>query len=731
MGNSDQTVPHFRFGIFEVDPRSGELRKAGSRIKLQDQPFKVLLALLERPGEVVTREELRARVWPDDSFGAFDHGVNVAVAKLRSALGDSADTPRYVETLHRRGYRFVFPVEGPTSVPNAGNTPTSVAAEQSAGHSDSGSVVSDLSGDIDPSWSRHKRGSRWLAVVSIAIIVIGAAVFTSRLLRHPAPGASAKTPVNLNITRVTNNGNVAYVGLSPDGRYMAYVLRDKAGLGLWMRVLGTQTDAQILPPALRDFRNVTFSPDGTQLLFPRSSPTDWFYRDLFSMPVLGGTPRLLMKNVDSPVSFSPDGRQILFMRKNSARNTAQVFVANSDGGGERLLLTVDKAGSSWQNGGAWSPDGKTVVASVGYWPTGSELDAISLSDGSVRKIYTSKQSIGRPVWLLEGDAIVAKMEDKNEHSQIWLFPYPQGEPRLITHDLEEYHEFIDATRDGKTIAAIAWKTINNIFVFAAGDATHGKQITFGEQDIDSATLLPTGRILIHESGNPDGELWTMNADGTQRILFSSLRGISFISRCGSYIVFQSRQEDTTILIRTDLDGLHTKTLTAGGLVSPSCSSSEDFVYYANWVVRPQRLLRIPLDGGEPIQVGEVPGKWLVGNVAISPDGKLLAFPYQDQNDEARSTLAVIRSDGGPPVKTFPDVRGSVQWSPNGCCIVRYESRDAVQQLVEQPLAGGKPRDLARFSSGRSEAFNWSPDGKRLYIAHGDVRSDAVLINNFR
>ena len=283
----------------------------------------------------------------------------------------------------------------------------------------------------------------------------------------------------------------------------------------------------------------SFSPDGTQLLFARSSPTDWAYRDLFSMPVLGGEPRLLMKNVDSPVSFSPDGRQILFMRKNSARNAAQIFVANSDGGEERLLLTVDGAGGSWQNGGAWSHDGRTVVVSVTYWrdQAGSELDAISLFDGSVRKIYTSKQSIGRPVWLPESDAIVAKMEDKNEHSQIWLFPFPQGEPRPITHDLEEYHEFIDATRDGKTIAAIAWKTTNNIFVFAAGDASHGKQITFGEQDIDSATLLPSGRILIHESGDPDGELWTMNADGTRRVLFSGLRGISFVSRCGSYIVF--------------------------------------------------------------------------------------------------------------------------------------------------------------------------------------------------
>jgi eukaryotic-like serine/threonine-protein kinase len=115
-----------RFAVFELDTRSGELRKAGSRVKLQDQPLKVLTALLEQPGEVVTREELKRRIWPEDSFGDFDHAVNVAVAKLRTALGDSADVPRFVETLPRRGYRFISPVTPPREAESGA---ASVAAE--------------------------------------------------------------------------------------------------------------------------------------------------------------------------------------------------------------------------------------------------------------------------------------------------------------------------------------------------------------------------------------------------------------------------------------------------------------------------------------------------------------------------------------------------------------------------------------------------------------------------
>ena len=116
-----------QFGVFDLNLRTGELRKAGTRIKLQDQPLKVLLALLEQPGEIVAREELKRRIWPEESFGDFDHAVNVAVAKLRAALCDSADTPRFVETLPRRGYRFIFPVGSSTSAKSQDTTTTAAA----------------------------------------------------------------------------------------------------------------------------------------------------------------------------------------------------------------------------------------------------------------------------------------------------------------------------------------------------------------------------------------------------------------------------------------------------------------------------------------------------------------------------------------------------------------------------------------------------------------------------
>jgi len=117
-----------RFGTFEVDLRSGELRRSGLKIKLQDQPFQLLAVLLERPGELVTREDIQRRLWPSNTFVDFDLALNAAVKKLRQALNDDAGTPRYIETLPRRGYRFVFPVEPednlvPQPLPGAGDIP--------------------------------------------------------------------------------------------------------------------------------------------------------------------------------------------------------------------------------------------------------------------------------------------------------------------------------------------------------------------------------------------------------------------------------------------------------------------------------------------------------------------------------------------------------------------------------------------------------------------------------
>src|SRR5882724_8826112 len=119
-----------RFGVFEVDVRSGELRKQGVRVKLQEQPFHVLTVLLQRAGDVVTREELRNQNWPADTFVDFDNSLNTAINKLREALGDSADNPRFIETLPRRGYRFIVPVTGVDGTARGSASGVSAAARR-------------------------------------------------------------------------------------------------------------------------------------------------------------------------------------------------------------------------------------------------------------------------------------------------------------------------------------------------------------------------------------------------------------------------------------------------------------------------------------------------------------------------------------------------------------------------------------------------------------------------
>ena len=130
MPSASSAALRFRFGVFEADVRTGELRKHGIRLRLPDQAFAVLVALLERPGELVTREELVKRLWPDGTFVDYDHSLNTAVNRLRETLGDSAETPRFIETLPRRGYRFVGPVERIGDTPSDPSHPSLSAAPQ-------------------------------------------------------------------------------------------------------------------------------------------------------------------------------------------------------------------------------------------------------------------------------------------------------------------------------------------------------------------------------------------------------------------------------------------------------------------------------------------------------------------------------------------------------------------------------------------------------------------------
>jgi DNA-binding winged helix-turn-helix (wHTH) protein len=163
-----------RFGAFEVDLRAGELRKGGLRVKLQDQPFQILALLLERPGEVVTREQLQRLLWPADTFVDFDVGLNTAIKRLRDALGDSAESPRYVETVHRRGYRFVAPVEEEPAVPLSVSAPHETPTVPT---------------------TQPRPRPHWVRVIGLAAILSAAVGLSVGGLRHRIFGRSMASPI--------------------------------------------------------------------------------------------------------------------------------------------------------------------------------------------------------------------------------------------------------------------------------------------------------------------------------------------------------------------------------------------------------------------------------------------------------------------------------------------------------------------------------------------------------
>jgi eukaryotic-like serine/threonine-protein kinase len=205
---------------------------------------------------------------------------------------------------------------------------------------------------------------------------------------------------NMRITRLTGNGKAKDVAISPDGSYVVYVLREGEKQSLWVRQVAAESTVQILPPDMVDFNGLTFSPDGNFIYFVRSDKSTFNEANLYQMPILGAAPRLVIRNIDTPITFSPDGKSFAFIRGDPPKGESYLVTADISGGNEKVLATQkDPQSFTFANfstevvgflGPAWSPNGTTIVASAskGFRSHFSVL-AVSVSDGRVREIYAS------------------------------------------------------------------------------------------------------------------------------------------------------------------------------------------------------------------------------------------------------------------------------------------------------------------------------------------------------
>ena len=283
-----QTSELMQFGDCELDARSGELRRGEDRVVLQEQPLRVLLALLEHPGQVVTREELRHRLWPDDTFVDYERGLNAAVNRLRETLHDSANTPHLIETLPRRGYRFIGPAQADGHPPASPSTP-----EESGG-----GAVALPRRRVWPAW----RGTA--AAVTAVSVVVAVIALSAWLLRPRATGVGAPRVVVL----TTLDGYESAPALSPDGQTVAFSWDGEShdNHDVYLTLVGSQVLRRLTTDPADDGAP-TWSPDGRQLAFVRCSRALGGCRIFLTSPLGGPERRLSDFPVSGRPSWSPDG----------------------------------------------------------------------------------------------------------------------------------------------------------------------------------------------------------------------------------------------------------------------------------------------------------------------------------------------------------------------------------------------------------------------------------------
>ncbi len=477
-----------RFGIFEADLRSGELRRDGLKVKIQELPFQVLVSLLERPGEVVTREDLRKRLWPADTFVDFEHGLSKAINKLREALGDEANNPRFVETLPRRGYRFLGPVER-------------------TDHNNSSSGK-DESAQVHP-WAASSRRRATVAAVAALAGLLAAAFWLSR----PFP-----RPQVTRMVQLTHDGQAKSGPLLSDGSRIYF------GEGNYPSFERTQVSVhggEVAPAAaisLPQAFPLDISPDGSEFLLTQVTTTA-FVAPLWIAPALAGSPRRvgnLMVNLDVPTptaAWSPDMQRIAFARGDD------LYIASPDGTDAKKLVSLPGHGFAVH----WSPDGLHLVMTVEDTKTYAnslwELRADGTNLHQLLPGWNNPPAECCGVWTPDGRYLVFEAT-RNGLTALWALPQKTGPFRLAAHQpIQLTTGPMDMlspvqSRDGSRISTVGIQRRGKL---ARYDAQSKNFVPYlGGASIEDVDFSKNGKWIAYKS-LPGGCLWRSKADGSSKL----------------------------------------------------------------------------------------------------------------------------------------------------------------------------------------------------------------------
>src|SRR5436190_2321992 len=536
------------------------------------------------------------------------------------------------------------------------------------------SAINAISDSLSIEMKRHKLGSA-IAILAMALIVVAAGFGIYKLV---GKGPKVERFWDVKLSRITNSGNAIDATISPDGKYIVYVLSDRSRQSLYIRQVNTANDIQIVPPAPVGFFGVTFSPDGTELFYAIKSNLD--KGSLYRIPVLGGTPVKILDAIDCPVSFSPDGKQFVFVRGNFPNpGESALVVANVDGTGERNV-TVQKIPNKltpiFFTGPSWSPDNNVIAAPVSVLGGASRIMGFDVEDGTEKELSTERWPFaGRVQWFPDMSGLLAIAGDTPAAAQVWAISYPEGKARRITNDLGAYRA-LGLTADGKKLSTVLANGLVNLWVAPEGDARKAVRLPTGNMGFYSAVgsnscWTVDGRIVFvsNEGTNPD--IWLTTPDGSDRKQLTSNGGANFnptVSPDGRYVVYTSVVNGAKTIWRINIDGSNPIKLTNGvGDSFPSVSPDGKWVVFTASSGNRPLIWKVSIDGGTPIQLTDHTS---YGGI-VSPDGKWIAFSFAESPDPFAppNRLGLIPFEGGEIVKTFEiTVSGTVgtvsPWAPD-------------------------------------------------------------------
>ena len=649
-----------RFSTFEVNLHTGELRKRGQKVKLQEQPLQVLAALLERPGELVTREELRNKLWPADTFVDFDHSLNAAVKRLREALGDSVETPIFIETLARRGYRFIGNIEVPAASPN----------------------LSELK---SPPSAHRARARKWqFGGAVLAVVVVAGAVagwLTWRSASRPSPQVSPT------LQRLTTNAAEHWViasAISPDGKYLAY--SDKTGT--YLRLLSTG-ELHSLVPKVSDVTSLGWFPDSSQVLASWSTPPG--KKSLRAVSILGGNARELSDEGWSP-AVSPDGSQIVFLKgADFADMGHEIWVMRANGSDQRKLVSFSEGQLASP---VWSPDGRWI-AYVRHKPEPNAeetIDLFNLKQGA-SKVLLSQQAVEGwgMTWLSDGRLV-----------------YAIDEPPPSQNSSNYWVARIDLS-SGRFVGTAARITSGDGFVVKPSVTADSKHLVFSR-------VKPQADVYISEFSAKGPRL-----SAPRQLTFDEANDLPFDWTIDNQsVLFISDRTGTSNIFRQRIDATSAEMLVADQEEkSPICRLTPDGsqILYSvptnpNDNSAPVRLMRVPLNGGPPHIVLEAPA---IGNFECSHAPATICAFGQGKSKEL--VISTFDPAIGDPHK-IATLQADWGWalSPDGKSIAASTFGATNNRIRLLSLTGQPTREITVKNWSGFNSLDWAADSKGFFIS---------------